>query len=154
MMIYIYDNIFSYYIWLALIYLVFLTWKDVKNNMVVDDRMNYFLYGVAASLISHIPRGFWYLLALTGTTILFNFVMNKLKVVGEADINSLSWIIYGLGIIGVATLFWFFIWFVMLTLIYWFLSAVVFKKFVHGPVPFYPVILGSFLLNAVMLGLF
>ena len=40
----------SFFAWFGTIMLIILTWQDFKNNMKVDDRRNYFMFGVSATL--------------------------------------------------------------------------------------------------------
>lgn len=142
----------SYWAFAGTIYLIILTIQDYKNNMLVDDRHNWFMYGVTFSLIGILHAKLWYILTLLVIIYFLNKYMKKYKVLGEADINTFSWIFYGFGII---SLFYF----IYYSIIILFLSALFFvlKKYLfkyEKPVPFYAVILISYIVVCLMSGLY
>jgi hypothetical protein len=141
----------SYWFILSFLYLCYFVYKDLTNNMLVDDRKNYFMKGATAGLIGIFGIGnFWYLFVLIlGTSILGSFLKKK-NALGEADISTLIWLFYGFGILGIQYYTLFVVVFLGLTALFFlakYLLARAFKKDINIPVPFYPVILGSFLIT-------
>jgi len=148
----------GFWAFIGTFYLVFMTWQDMKKNkdhsknMMIDDRKNFFMMGVTLSLISHIDRSIWYILLLVLLVIILGMFLKKINSIGEADINALIWIMYGLSIINVFVLLYFFMIFGFLGLIYALSKKYIFKK--KYPTPFFWVISLSFILNAVLFGLY
>jgi hypothetical protein len=119
--------------------------------MLVDDRKNYFMMGLSISLLSHLPQKWWFLLSMMAIIFLMSTLLKKYNVLGEGDINTLTWIMIGYGIISVYILFWFFIIFTVTSIIYFIIK----KAFKYtSPTPFYLVILLSFILNAALYQLY
>lgn len=143
---------FSYWAWAGTLYLVWLTIQDYRNNMLVDDRKNWFMMGLSVSITSHIPLKLWYLFALAGFLAVFQILGRKLNAFGEGDLNSLSWVFLGLGLISVYKLVVFVIIFSVITLIYQGLKVYVFKY--KWPTPFYGVILLSYVVSMILLRLY
>lgn len=143
---------FSYWAFLGTIYLCVLTWQDYKNNMMVDDRKNYFMLGATVSLVSLVSLKLWYLLVLLIFLMIFQVWGKKQKAFGEADINSFSWIFLGLGIINPYKLFAFVLFLAVAILIYTGFKLYVFKY--KGETPFYGVILVCFVVSAWFMGLY
>lgn len=142
----------SYFAWAALFNLIYLTYKDYRNNMMVDDRRNWFMMGISLSLISHIPHGLLYILFIIVISLTAGHFLKKYKAIGRADINSLMWLYMGLGIIGPGPLVGFIIIYSACMLFYFGAKKYIFRY--NHPTPFYYVILVSFLLSAFMWGLF
>lgn len=142
---------FAYWIWSGTVFLFFLTIQDLLNNMNVDDRRNWFMMGISFSLLSHFNRGIFYVIGLLIIVVLINIIFRRLKPLGIADINSLTWIFFGFGIIGLTYLIWFFIIFFLLTFPYYVLIFVFMR---NKPAPFYPVLLLSFFLQGYIFGLY
>lgn len=138
----------SFWAFIGTMYLIYMTWQDHKNNMLIDDRKNYFMMGVTIALISHISRSVWYILVLIILVIVAAVFLKRIKQIGEADINALTWIMYGLAIINVFTLLYFFFIFGLLALIYGLSKKYIFKK--KEPTPFFWVIMLSFILNSLL----
>lgn len=138
-----------YWFFLSLIHLVRYTYKDITNNMTVDDRHNFFMMGATSGLIAIVHVNFFYLLSLiVGTSILGAFLKNK-KALGDADIHSLMWLFSGFGLLGIQYYVLFITTFLGLTMLFFaakYILAKTFKKDINRPVPFYPVILGAFLI--------
>lgn len=147
----------TYWAGLGTMYLIFLTYKDYKNHMTVDDRMNYFMMGASIMLLSLFKREIWYVLCLLALTIGLNLFLKIRRVLGSADISTLTWIFYGLGIINAFYLFWFFVFFTTATLLFhgfkWILAKYL-KQDYKTPLPFYIVILISFILECAIFGLY
>ena len=133
---------FSYWAYFGTIYLIYLTWQDYKNNRLVDDRKNAFMMGITISLLSHFKLLPLYHITLLFVTIVLSIFLGKIKALGRADNNTLSWIFLGYGLIGVAYLLWFVMILGSCTLLY-FAMKKAFKY--EGYVQFYGVILISFI---------
>ncbi len=143
----------SYFFWFATINLIWLTIQDYTGKkMIVDDRKNWIMLGIAISLISHLKINIWYYLGLSLFYVLINTVMNKSNAFGEADNNTLSWIMMGLGIINPGILLWFLGIFTLNTIIYIGMQKLLerLNKVKKSKVQFYPVILLSFVLNTLL----
>ncbi len=146
----------GYWLFFGTVALIFLTYQDFKNNMIVDDRRNYFMMGVTISLCSHFSFNIVYLLSLIICAMLVNLLMSKTGVLGGADVNSLTWIYLGFGFINFAYLLWFFVIFFCILIFHFFVGgfmAKIFKKdsFVT---PGYLLILLSFLLTGLLFKLY
>jgi hypothetical protein len=139
----------TYWFWLGTIYLIWLTVQDFRNNMLVDDRRNWFMAGLSISVFSHVQTSLVYKLGLTFSIIILNIILRKTKAIGEADINSLSWVFLGLGLMHYTYVPVFLVCFIPLTLL-WTLLKKIAKK--EGATPFYHIILISFILSSWLLG--
>ena len=136
-------SVLSFWGFVGALYLMILTYQDYRENRLVDDRKNWFMLGVTSCLIYSMNLKLWYLLVLISTSIILTMFLNFKKVLGEADINSLSWIFLGFGATGTFNVLWFFLVFSILTAIYFGAKRLIFKK--KRPTPFYGIILLSFL---------
>lgn len=148
----VYSFPFSYWAWFATIYLIILTYQDYKHNMLVDDRHNWFMYGMTISLVSHIHNKLWYVFVLLGIVLLFGFLMRKYKLLGDADVNSLGWILYGFGIISIAYYVAFAIILILAVAFVTLLKNKVFKY--KAPIPFYAVLLIIYVGACLILGIY
>jgi len=146
------DGNIYYWAWFGTIYLIWLTVQDFRNKMTVDDRKNYFMLGITISLLTHITRGFFYLIACFVITFILIIILKKFKALGEADINSLSWIFLGFAFINPYKLAWFAMFFIVITAIYMALKLYLFK--VRDYTPFYYVILISYVLNSLLFAIY
>lgn len=144
------DPVFSYWFWFSVINLVYLTWQDYANKTLVDDRKNWFMLGITVSLYSHVNLSLWYILGLIFTSVILFMYMNKIKALGEADTNTLSWLFLGLGFINVYYLIYFFTVLFALTLVYFIMYKLIQYK---GKPQYYGVILTSFILFWLWVGL-
>lgn len=142
----------QFWAFIGTFYLILLTFQDYKNKGWVDDRRNWFMMGATIMIISHIGRNFWIFLAVIALSIGLNIYFKKKKVLGDADINSLSWMIIGFGLINVWNLIFFLMIFIVLTTIYNMLKIWVFKY--RGSTPFYFVMLLSFAITCFSVGLY
>jgi hypothetical protein len=142
----------AFWSWMGTLYLIFLTYKDYKNKRIIDDRHNYLMLGASIALLSHISRNLLYMLLIMVVIIGLRWYLNKFKVIGEADINALSWIFLGFGIINIFKLAWFGIFFIIITAFYTGLKFYVFKY--KEDTPFFQVILISFWFNCLIFGLY
>jgi hypothetical protein len=143
-------NSLGYWAFIGTLYLIMLTYSDIKNKMVVDDRHNYMMFGVTFSLIFILHRSLLFILLTLAIIIGLNIFMNKVKVLGDGDTKSITWILYGYSIINMFNLIWFFIMLTSITIIFWTIVKGIFK--VKGAAPFYPVILLSFILTNLITG--
>ena len=142
-------NAVTYWAFIGTIYLIILSYQDIKNNRWVDDRKNYFMMGISFALITHFKHNFWYLLSIIGVIIIFNVVMTKYSVMGKADISTLTWVLYGFSIINYwALLAWVLI-LIVLTLLYVGAKKKFFNK-AGNEVPYYPVLLSAFVLTCYL----
>ena len=143
---------YSYWSFLGLFYLCLLTWQDYRNNMMVDDRRNWFMMGLSVSLISHIQSPILYKLALALVLFLLYNLLVKIKLLGRADINSFAWIFLGFGLMSPIYLFVFTIMFVFSLSIFYFIKNVIYKN--KYPAAFYGVILVSYISSCFILGVY
>lgn len=148
----LFDNASSYFFWIGTFYLIILTWQDFRHKMTVDDRHNYFMMGVALSLVSHFRVNLKFFLGMILFTIIFSIFLGKTKALGEADVKSISWAIWGLGYSGIPNLVMFLVSLGSLTAIYSIVKLGIFKY--KKPTPFYAVILLAFWFNAFYKGLY
>jgi hypothetical protein len=139
----------DYYYFFGIFSLLWLTWQDYRNNKFVDDRRNWFMMGIAISLISHIDSSILYRFAVIIIAIALNMAFRRLKTLGNADINSLSWIFMGLAFINIFYLILFCIIFCSLTLLFTLLKKYVFK--IKEATQFYGVLLLSFTTTALLI---
>lgn len=139
----------SYFFWLGTIYLLFLTFQDYKDGMLVDDRRNYFMMGLAVSIYTHIYSPVWYKLVLGVFIAIIYAFMRKIKAIGEADVSSLTWIFTGLGLIDAGYIVVFFLYFAASTTIFLVLKNYLFKY--KGEIQFYGVLLTSFVAASITL---
>ena len=123
-------------------YLIWMTVQDFRKKMLIDDRKNFFMMGVSVGLIALFRQPGWYLLALAGVVLALQFVLKRSKALGTADVHTLIWIIYGLGIINLWALVYFAGIMVVFTVFYEIVKRKVFKA--GKPWPFMYVILLAF----------
>ncbi len=144
--------IFSYWSFLGTFYLMFLTYQDYTKNRMVDDRKNYFMLGLSISVLSHVYTSLWYKLGLTASIILLNIILRKYKPVGQADINTISWVFLGLGLMHYTYVIMFTLIFLTLATLFYVLKTYLFKY--KENIAFYGVILISFVLSCFILGIY
>lgn len=146
---------FSYWVWIGTIYLIILTYKDIKHNCLVDERHNWFMSGLTFSMFFLFKNSFWYILSIIVFIILFNILLSKTKVLGEADHQTLTWIIVGFGLIDLNALINFLAVFGGVTITY-FLAKKISSKILSfnfkEATPFYPALLVSFAISVTILG--
>lgn len=142
----------TYWAWFGSIYLFILTIKDYKNNMMVDDRHNWFMMGITISLYSHFDYGFWWIVFLLALTFALRYFLGKFKVLGIADLNSIMWMFLGFSILNIYYTLWFSIIFLILVVSYWSLKKYIFK--ITKPTPFYMPLLVSFFLSCFIFSLY
>ncbi len=142
----------NYWAWFGTFYLLILTYKDIRNSSKVDTRFNYIMIGISLSLTSHVEFVIWRILVLLAVIFGMYIFLNKFNAMGLADIQSLSWIYLGYGILNIGYLVWFVIIFVAVTLLYLLLKVKLLK--IKAPSPFFPVILVCFIFTSWLFGLF
>lgn len=144
----------QYWFYMATFYLTWLTYQDFKYSNKVDDRKNSFMYGVTITIYTHVVRQWWYIVFVIAAGFLFMYLGNKInqklkQSIGEADIKTLAWILTGYGVINPFHFILFLMLFCLFTVVYLITKkALKIKK----PIPFYPVILVTFVLNAWLFG--
>lgn len=141
----------SYWFWLGTIYIIIMTWQDYKNNMKIDDRLNYFMLGSTVSIISHVKNTLLYQLALAIVLAGLYVLIRRIKPLGEGDINTFSWVFLGYGLVSPFHLG---VWsgvFCLTTVIYLLLKNYLFKY--TQPIQFYGVILTAWVLTGFLLGM-
>lgn len=134
------------------IYLCILTWQDYKRNMRVDDRKNYFMIGFTVALIGFITRPVWYLLVIFGMILLIRWLYTKYNVMGGGDINSIMWIYYGFAVLGWNYLFLFLVVFLFMNVVYYVIKLGIIRY--RGVMPYYPILLLSFVLTCLLKGIY
>ncbi len=147
-----FDYYVSYWAWFGTIQLLLLTYQDYKNNMMVDDRKNFFMMGITISLLTHVRLEIWYVFACLFGIIFYLNRIKKWKAFGEGDINGFMWIYLGFLFINPV----FFAIFNVIIFVFGGLYLLI-KVKVHkitAPAPFFPIILISFVLTNVLIGLY
>lgn len=145
-------NNINFWYFIGTLYLLLLTYKDIKNKMLVDDRHNYMMNGLTLSLVFILKRKILYILLVLIIIILVGYIWKRFKALGDADIHSLGWIFYGYSVINLQYLITFSIIFIIILILYNILKLFILKT--KKPTPFYIVILLSFAINNIILGLY
>lgn len=122
--------------------LVLNTIKDLKTHK-VDDRYNYYMFGVISIVMAVIKLPLWLFISLLAFIVLMNIALRFVKV-GEGDISAYMWITLGLGLINVVALLLFWVVILFLQIL---LSKTLPQKTV---VPFYVFILLTFVSTFVI----
>lgn len=141
----------TYFAWIGTFYLIYLSYQDIKNNMEIDDRKNYFMLGIAISLFSHFHHTIWYILAIILVTTLLDLFLNKFKVLGKGDLNCVRWVFLGFAIINIFYMAWFL---VIMTILTIFIISLKKALKIEKPTPYFPVILSAFFINCFILGIY
>lgn len=125
--------------------LIRLTFQDLKR-MVVDTRQNWFMAGVAITLPYVLRLSLIHIILVLVLTFLQAFLFRLFESkadIGEADKETLNWLTLGYGFINPATLFFFSLFLVSITIITLLIKKHIFK--ISKPVPYYPVLLATFI---------
>lgn len=138
-----------YWFVLGFFYLIRLVWQDYKK-MLVDDRFNYFMLGVTVSLLSHVYRSLWYILALVVLVLVIDFVARRYRVIGAGDLSAIRWVILGFGyldpyVLGLFVLLWF-----VSHVLYMGIKNKLFKIPLSKKTPYFGVILVSFFIASLV----
>lgn len=145
---------YSTYVILASLYLIILTVQDFRT-LYVDSKYNYIMVGVALSMIAYAGRGLLYLLLIVVSVVFFNYFGKKTGAFGKGDFSAFNWLFLGLALITPVALAWYIVSLVALGLLYTVAKKLVAKKrgvlAADYPLPFYPVILGAWILTLPLL---
>lgn len=133
-------------------YLSYLTYQDIKNNMLVDDRFNYLMLGIGVAMAHFYFKNIWFTLCLILVLFLLRKYMERVKVFGKADINTINWVFLGFAVYDVKVLIIFTLVFLILTSLYLFAKHKLYK--ITSKTPFYPVLLSSFILSCAIFNLY
>jgi hypothetical protein len=144
-------NLVNLVFWLGTFSLIILTYSDFKK-MKVDARKNYFMYGLVLAMVSIYDYTFWYFLFLIGLTIGLSIFITKLKLLGKGDVTGLRWLIFAFGIISPIYLTTFLFILMIITALYGLFKFKIYK--LKEDTPFYHVYLISFVLTALIFGLY
>lgn len=129
--------------------LAILTYQDFKHKKLVDDRHNWFMFGVTFSLLSHYPKSFLYISLVLVLGFVLRYLINKLKIMGDGDANTILWIFTGFGFLNDKLLISYLIIFSAIYLIHFLLRRVLFRR--KENVQGYPVFLISFVVSFFLL---
>lgn len=132
-----------------------LTYKDIKNNCLVDERHNWFMSGLTFSMFFLFKNSVWYILGIILFVVLFNILLSRTKVLGEADHQTLTWVIVGFALISQEAIIKFLMVFIGVTVAYFVakkISSKVLSFDFKEATPFYPALLGSFVISVSILG--
>ena len=139
-----------YWFILGTVQLSILTFQDLFNKMLVDDRHNYFMMGATISLISFFRQKWWYILTTIIVIILLSILITRYKLIGSADTKTILWSFVGFAIIDHKFLTIFAIYLIVLLII----SSLSYKILVKFKAikeikhyPAYPSFLGSFIIT-------
>ena len=149
-----FDLRYTYWVFLALIYLLYLTIEDYRKKGVVDDRKNWLMLGVTISLFSHFPMKWYMSLSLILFVIVMGLIGRKIKAFGEADLNTFTWLFLGLGIISFSKLIAFLIILSVITIMFILMKKFVFRIKKDIIIPYYSVILIAFIAGVYLLKLY
>lgn len=139
-------GVFTYWAFFGTIYLLILTYQDLRHNMMIDDRKNFFMMGLSVSLLSHMNSiGIFYLLLTIVLIIFSNWFLKKSKILGDGDVSALNWMLYGFVLISPIVTIWFCIIWVVVTMLDGFIKR--FIAGISGKLPYFQVLLISFVLT-------
>lgn len=145
----------NYWYIFGLFNLIRLTYQDYKNNMRIDDRYNWLMYGITISLLTHFSKSLSYLFIVIFLGLGLRFLISKFKIMGEGDSNSILWIFTGFAFMDWRLLVGFMGIFVATYLVHFLLRRVLFRRkdMVQGyPVFLVAFIVAGFLLNWRLIG--
>lgn len=89
-----------YWALFGLIYLVRLSYQDIKNRM-IDDRFNYLMIGATLPLYFIYQPNWWWFLLVMVMSLFLSYLFSKYRVFGSGDIKTVFWTFTGFGIIGI-----------------------------------------------------
>lgn len=146
----------TYSLWtlLGTLYLVVLTYKDVRQNRLVDDRYNWFMMGLTIALTMIVKRPFLYIIViLVITALMVGFLVRYAKL-GSADGSTFLWSFVGFGIIGPYGQFvlWYALSLLFFSTLYYGVKRFIIRE--RRETPFYPVILLSYVLTCLTTGIY
>jgi hypothetical protein len=117
-----------YWAFIGLIDLLILTWQDYTNNRLIDDRLNFFMFGVSYSLITHFKHAWYYYIILLISIMIFLYYIDKKQLMGKGDTSALRWILYGFGIINIIYLFYYLIGFFITWIGFYLIMKYIYKE--------------------------
>ena len=141
---------FNYWVYIGTLYLVFLAFQDLRNNMNVDGRLNYFMMGITMSLLFYVDLTLWYFLSVCGVSVVVYLVFKMTNVLGGSDIKTILWVFVGFMLLNPVVMLVFLFYLVLLTIIY----GVVKSWIKMEKAPYYTVLLCSFFLTGIHKGLY
>lgn len=138
-----------WYFWIfGLVNLVWMAVSDVRKGL-VDDRKNFFMLGVALSLLSHVWRPWWYVMGGVLMLVVLGVLNKRFGVWGEGDMSAFRWIVLGLWILEPVLVVFYGVVLGVLTLVQRVVAKLVFKE--KGlKLPYFVVIGGCFVLMMVV----
>jgi hypothetical protein len=136
----LYNTDLTYFFYFAIFNLSLLTIQDF-NERKVDARLNYLMAGVMISMLAIKQPPLLSIGIIIAVTLIFSFSIRKY--VGRGDITAFSWIIPGLWLYHNPLVYLFFFFLIGYTILHYITIKVLRYP---GPAPYYPVILGSFIL--------
>lgn len=147
---------YEFFAWFGSISLLMLSYQDFKNNRKIDDRRNFFMFGVAAVIPSLLGLNFWLVLLHIIVIFILRAVVIKLfskyhGALGSGDVSSLFWVIMGFAWLGWYYMGLFFLSLFSFTLIYFAIKKLMRIK---EATPFMIVIFCAFVLTCGLLGLY
>ena len=130
----------DYFFIFGCINVIKMTWQDIRNKRMIDDRFNFLMLGVALSVASHTRPHIVQFLILSLYILAIEVLFTRFKTtVGDADKSTFRWMHLGIGLIDIQLL----IVFVVLEMLVFLITGLV-RKYViktDAPQPFYPSIL-------------
>jgi len=139
---------------LGILHLLILTYQDIKNKRLVDDRHNWFMMGATIMLFSLYDTNIWIILpVIIITSILISYISSK-KLLGSADIKTIIWSFTGFAIINIWILVNYALLILILICLYYLLAFIMKKIFKAGYIPNlpgYPVFFIAFTLISILL---
>lgn len=156
----VYSFAWSYWVWAGLIYLLIMTYFDVFRGNRFSVRWNSVMLGLSISLYSHIRVPWWFFLAMIGVLVVLRWVLSIRGYFSSGDINALTWLVVGFGVLnvvhpGIVVLFFVVLvllslcWVGVIALLKWRLRV---RSMVR--MAYMPVLLGSFLITCLVFGVF
>lgn len=135
----------------GLLNLLILTYQDIKNKMIIDDRKNLVMLGMTASLLSLGFFKWWYYIALLVVVLLLTNWIGKKQYFGSGDVSAFRWLFLGFGYINPFSFAIFGI-----NLLVWSAAHQGLKKVfkIRGVTPYFAVILASYTVTGLLMGFF
>lgn len=133
---------------LGILNLLRLTWQDIKNNMMVDDRYNYFMMGASIMLLSIFKHTIGYIIGVIFTILILSQIISRKKLLGRADANTVLWSFVGWAYIGLQWLL-----FYATALVIVITATVSFHRLmykVNRPMPMYHAFLIAFVVTIIL----
>jgi hypothetical protein len=134
--------------WFGTMYLIILTYQDFKHKCYVDDRYNYAMYGLTIGMMFIMKISIKLTFIMIGLLLLMQWLLKKFKIIGEADINSLFWMMWGFTLLGTMQMLIFLGVFISINSLFAFAKYLIEKinKVSKATIPYYPVLLGTFII--------